>query len=134
ISDARTSDIRGAAGMCPMVIRRIGEAAPGWLAGLVVSGLVYWAFSRSLDLTREQTAIEASDRELEERAGSERRTPDHHRRRHHRAGRRLAGTSLGRRGDICPAAAHRRGEPRRRGHPWGALRYRGELPAGRPVR
>jgi hypothetical protein len=38
------------------------------MVGLVVSGLVYWAFSRSLDLTREQAAIEASDRELEELA------------------------------------------------------------------
>jgi nucleobase:cation symporter-1, NCS1 family len=37
-----------------------------WLIGLVVSGLVYWVLSRSLDLTREQAAIEASDRELQE--------------------------------------------------------------------
>ena len=36
-----------------------------WLVGLVVSGVVYWAFSRSLDRTAEQAAIEASDRELE---------------------------------------------------------------------
>jgi nucleobase:cation symporter-1, NCS1 family len=37
-----------------------------WLVGLVVSGVVYWVLSRSLDLTREQAAIEASDRELQE--------------------------------------------------------------------
>jgi len=37
-----------------------------WLVGLVVSGIVYWVLSRSLDLTREQAAIEASDRELQE--------------------------------------------------------------------
>ena len=36
-----------------------------WLIGLVVSGLVYWALSRSLDLTAERAAIEASDHELE---------------------------------------------------------------------
>jgi NCS1 family nucleobase:cation symporter-1 len=40
-----------------------------WLVGLVVSGVVYWALSRSLDRTREQAAIEASDRELKELAG-----------------------------------------------------------------
>jgi nucleobase:cation symporter-1, NCS1 family len=40
-----------------------------WLVGLVVSGVVYWALSRSLNLTSEQQAIEASDRELEELAG-----------------------------------------------------------------
>jgi len=39
-----------------------------WLVGLVVSGVVYWTLSRSLNLTREQQAIEASDRELEELA------------------------------------------------------------------
>jgi nucleobase:cation symporter-1, NCS1 family len=37
-----------------------------WLVGLVVSGVGYWVLSRSLDLTREQAAIEASDRELQE--------------------------------------------------------------------
>jgi purine-cytosine permease-like protein len=37
-----------------------------WLVGLAVSGVVYWVLSRSLDLTREQAAIEASDRELQE--------------------------------------------------------------------
>jgi hypothetical protein len=37
-----------------------------WLVGLVVSGAVYRVLSRSLDLTREQAAIEASDRELQE--------------------------------------------------------------------
>jgi cytosine/uracil/thiamine/allantoin permease len=36
-----------------------------WLVGLVVSGLVYWVLSRSLDLTAERAAIEASDHELE---------------------------------------------------------------------
>ena len=36
-----------------------------WLIGLVVSGVVYRALSRSLDLTAEQAAIEASDRQLE---------------------------------------------------------------------
>jgi len=35
-----------------------------WLVGLVVSGLVYFVLSRSLDLTSEQTAIEASERQL----------------------------------------------------------------------
>jgi nucleobase:cation symporter-1, NCS1 family len=35
-----------------------------WLVGLVVSGLVYWVLSRSPDLTAEQTAIEASERQL----------------------------------------------------------------------
>jgi purine-cytosine permease-like protein len=40
-----------------------------WLVGLVVSGVVYWTLSRSLDRTREQAAIELSDRELEELAG-----------------------------------------------------------------
>jgi NCS1 family nucleobase:cation symporter-1 len=39
-----------------------------WLVGLVVSGVVYWALSRSLDRTREQAAIEASDQELKELA------------------------------------------------------------------
>jgi NCS1 family nucleobase:cation symporter-1 len=37
-----------------------------WLVGLVVSGVVYWVLSRSLDLTREQAAIAASDLELQE--------------------------------------------------------------------
>jgi hypothetical protein len=46
-----------------------GGDHPQDLTGLVVSGLVYWAFSRSLDLTGERAAIEASDRELEELAG-----------------------------------------------------------------
>jgi NCS1 family nucleobase:cation symporter-1 len=36
-----------------------------WIVGLVVSGLVYWALSRSLDRSAEQAAIEASDRQLE---------------------------------------------------------------------
>jgi nucleobase:cation symporter-1, NCS1 family len=40
-----------------------------WLVGLVVSGVVYWTLSRSLDRTREQAAIELSDRELKELAG-----------------------------------------------------------------
>jgi purine-cytosine permease-like protein len=40
-----------------------------WLIGLVVSGVVYAALSRSLDRTREQAAIEASDQELKEMAG-----------------------------------------------------------------
>jgi NCS1 family nucleobase:cation symporter-1 len=40
-----------------------------WLVGLVVSGVVYWAFSRSLNLAGEQAAIKASDRELAELAG-----------------------------------------------------------------
>jgi nucleobase:cation symporter-1, NCS1 family len=35
-----------------------------WLVGLVVSGLVYWLLSRSLNLTAEQAAIEASERQL----------------------------------------------------------------------
>jgi nucleobase:cation symporter-1, NCS1 family len=37
-----------------------------WLVGLVVSGLVYLALSRSLNLTAEQAAIEASERQLRE--------------------------------------------------------------------
>ncbi len=36
-----------------------------WLVGLVVSGLVYFVLSRSLDLAAERTAIEASERELQ---------------------------------------------------------------------
>ncbi|HEX3956748.1 MAG TPA: hypothetical protein VHZ03_08955 [Trebonia sp.] len=39
-----------------------------WPVSLVVCGLVYGAFPRSLDLTRKQAAIKASDRELEELA------------------------------------------------------------------
>jgi cytosine/uracil/thiamine/allantoin permease len=35
-----------------------------WLVGLAVSGLVYWLVSRSLDVSAEQSAIEASEREL----------------------------------------------------------------------
>jgi nucleobase:cation symporter-1, NCS1 family len=35
-----------------------------WLVGLVVSGLVYYGLSRSLDLGAERSAIEASEREL----------------------------------------------------------------------
>jgi len=35
-----------------------------WIIGLAVSGIVYWVASRSLDLTAEQAAIEASEREL----------------------------------------------------------------------
>jgi purine-cytosine permease-like protein len=36
-----------------------------WLVGLIVSGLVYLVLSRSLDLTAEQAAISASERELQ---------------------------------------------------------------------
>jgi hypothetical protein len=36
-----------------------------WLVGLVVSGVVYSILSRSLDLTAEQAAIAASERELQ---------------------------------------------------------------------
>ena len=36
-----------------------------WLVGLLVSGLVYLLLSRSLDLTAEQAAISASERELQ---------------------------------------------------------------------
>jgi cytosine/uracil/thiamine/allantoin permease len=36
-----------------------------WVVGLVVSGLVYLALSRSLDLAAEQSAIEASERQLQ---------------------------------------------------------------------
>jgi NCS1 family nucleobase:cation symporter-1 len=35
-----------------------------WLVGLAVSGVVYYALSRSLDLAAERVAIEASEREL----------------------------------------------------------------------
>jgi nucleobase:cation symporter-1, NCS1 family len=35
-----------------------------WLAGLAVSGLVYLLLSRPLDVTAEQAAIDASEREL----------------------------------------------------------------------
>jgi nucleobase:cation symporter-1, NCS1 family len=40
-----------------------------WLVGLVVSGVVYFVLSRSLDLAPERAAIEASDRQLELIAG-----------------------------------------------------------------
>ena len=36
-----------------------------WLVGLVVSGVVYFVLSRSLDLAAEQAAIAASERELQ---------------------------------------------------------------------
>jgi hypothetical protein len=36
-----------------------------WLVGLVVSGLVYLLLSRSLNLAAEQSAIDASERELQ---------------------------------------------------------------------
>ena len=36
-----------------------------WLVGLVVSGLVYLLLSRSLNLTAERSAIDASERELQ---------------------------------------------------------------------
>jgi cytosine/uracil/thiamine/allantoin permease len=35
-----------------------------WLAGLLVSGVVYLVLSRSLDRTAEQAAISASEQEL----------------------------------------------------------------------
>ncbi len=35
-----------------------------WIVGLIVSGLVYWLVARSLDLTAERVAVEASDRQL----------------------------------------------------------------------
>ena len=35
-----------------------------WLVGLAVSGLVYWLACRSLDVSAEQSAIDASEREL----------------------------------------------------------------------
>jgi nucleobase:cation symporter-1, NCS1 family len=35
-----------------------------WVVGLLVSGLLYLALSRSLDRTAEQAAISASEREL----------------------------------------------------------------------
>jgi nucleobase:cation symporter-1, NCS1 family len=41
-----------------------------WLVGLVVSGLIYLVASRSLDLTPERAAIEASDRALQSISGS----------------------------------------------------------------
>ena len=36
-----------------------------WLVGLIVSGVVYFVLSRSLNLAGEQSAIEASDRQLQ---------------------------------------------------------------------
>ncbi|HEY6311325.1 MAG TPA: hypothetical protein VIY52_11040 [Streptosporangiaceae bacterium] len=39
--------------------------AYAWLVGLAVAGLVYLVLSRSLDLAAEQSAIEASERELQ---------------------------------------------------------------------
>ena len=42
-----------------------------WIIGLAVSGIVYWVASRSLDLTAEQAAIEASERELATIAAAE---------------------------------------------------------------
>ena len=36
-----------------------------WLVGLLVSGLLYLVLSRSLDLAGEQSAIAASERELQ---------------------------------------------------------------------
>ena len=36
-----------------------------WLVGLVVAGLVYLLLARSLDLTPEKAAIEASERQLQ---------------------------------------------------------------------
>jgi cytosine/uracil/thiamine/allantoin permease len=72
--------------MMVMVAGSVGAAPPpgcslpparrrlhySWLAGLVVSGVVYWTLSRSLDRAREQAAIDVSDQELKELAGSER--------------------------------------------------------------
>ena len=54
--------------MCWRSIRRcwLNWARLGvWLAvGLVISGLVYLLLSRSLDVAAEQSAIDASEREL----------------------------------------------------------------------
>jgi hypothetical protein len=56
-----------------------------WLVGLLVSGLVYFVLSRSLDLSAERSAIEASERELqaidviaEQAALAEQAHPDTH--------------------------------------------------------
>jgi purine-cytosine permease-like protein len=37
-----------------------------WVAGLLVSGVLYWVLSRSLDTSAERAAIEASEQELKE--------------------------------------------------------------------
>jgi NCS1 family nucleobase:cation symporter-1 len=37
-----------------------------WVAGLLVSGVLYWVLSRSLDTSAERAAIEASEQELQE--------------------------------------------------------------------
>ncbi len=37
-----------------------------WVAGLVISGVLYWVLSRSLDTSAERAAIEASEQELQE--------------------------------------------------------------------
>ncbi|HVO46667.1 MAG TPA: cytosine permease [Steroidobacteraceae bacterium] len=49
------------------VARALGGVDVGWLVGLVASGGIYWLLCRSLDLSREEEAIRASDAALQRR-------------------------------------------------------------------
>jgi purine-cytosine permease-like protein len=46
------------------IAKLLGGVDIGWLVGLLVAGLVYYAQSRSLDLKREEPAIAASEQAL----------------------------------------------------------------------
>jgi nucleobase:cation symporter-1, NCS1 family len=48
------------------VAKQISDVDISWIIGLIVSGTVYWLLARSLNLGREEVAIEASARELAE--------------------------------------------------------------------
>ncbi len=68
-----TAFVAGLVAMSPFMVlsfysgplaRAIGGVDISFVIGLVVSGVVYWVLSRSLDFSSEKAAIEASDREL----------------------------------------------------------------------
>jgi len=42
----------------------------GWLVGLIVAGGVYWALSRTLDVSHERVAIADSEKTLRELAAT----------------------------------------------------------------
>ncbi|WP_205863132.1 cytosine permease [Planosporangium thailandense] len=46
--------------------KALGGVDIAWLAGLVVTGIAYWLFSRSIDVTAEHNAEVASDRALDD--------------------------------------------------------------------
>jgi len=123
--------------------KAMGEVDIAFIIGLLVSGVVYIALTRSLDVSGELALIEsrpeladpASVEDIVETVAEEENDRDRHRLgRSGRTRRRHPATALHRARDIRPPAPHRPGAVRRRQHRRGAIRQRSVLSSRCTVR